>query len=119
MSRRAPITRQRSRWEIVPRLDHELLPWPSTWYLRHVSDGLLYALVAEEPQIGWHMSISFRDNRGNLSRYPSWDEIAHARDELLLDDLEFVMFLPRSEDYVALHDTTFHLHEHPARGAAS
>jgi hypothetical protein len=53
--------------------------------------------------------------RDQLTRYPRWDEIAHARDELLPADIDFVMWLPRAGDYVALHDTTFHLHEHPER----
>jgi hypothetical protein len=108
-----PITRQRSAWvefEHVP--DH--LGYACTWHRRRVGDGSLVACVGEEPQ-GWHLSISFRDNRGNLSRYPRWDEILHAREQLLPMDVEFAMFLPRPEEYVALHDTTFHLHEHPAR----
>lgn len=29
--KRAPITRQRSQWEQVEQLDHELLPWPTSW----------------------------------------------------------------------------------------
>ena len=49
-------------------------------------------------------------------RYPTWDEIADARDELLPGDVEFVMYLPRSGEYVAVHDSTFHLHELRARG---
>lgn len=116
--KRTPITRQRSGWERVEQLDHELMTWPTSWHRRRVSDGLLMACVADEPRIGWHLSISFRDNRGELTRYPRWDEIAHARDELLPADVEFVMFLPRAGQYVALHDTTFHLHEHPARGVS-
>jgi hypothetical protein len=79
-----------------------------------VGDGSLRALVAQEPA-GWHLSISFVDDRGRPSRYPRWDEITHARAELLPAELGFVMHLPPDDDYVALHDTTFHLHEHPER----
>jgi hypothetical protein len=119
-----PITKQRSPWQEVPVPDriravnpeaHGLALWE-----RRVSDGLLVALVCQEPlgvgrRLEWHLSISFRNHRGDLSRYPSWDEMAHARYELLPGDLEFVMFLPPVGDYVALHDTTFHLHEYPQR----
>jgi hypothetical protein len=109
---RAPITRQRSPW-----LEHEPMEFegiPTRTFRREVGDGALWAFVAEEPQ-GWHLSISFRDKRNKLTRYPRWDEIAHARDELLPADLDFVMWLPKAGEYVALHDTTFHLHEHPER----
>jgi hypothetical protein len=109
---RAPITRQRSPWlEAEPLTINDVR---TRTFRREVNDGALWALVAEEPQ-GWHLSISFRDRRDQLTRYPRWDEIAHARDELLPADIDFVMWLPRAGDYVALHDTTFHLHEHPER----
>jgi len=111
---RAPITRQRSPW--IEREHAEFDGVYTETYSRNVSDGTLWAFVAEEPQ-GWHLSISFRDQRGRLTRYPTWDEIAHARDALLPADVEFVMSLPKSGEYVALHDTTFHLHEHPERHA--
>lgn len=109
---RAPITRQRSRWlEAEPE---DFFGRIARRFRREVGDGSLWAIVCEEPQ-GWHLSISFRDRRNELTRYPRWDEIAHARDELLPEDVDFVMWLPKSDDYVALHDTTFHLHEHPQR----
>ena len=58
-----------------------------------------------DEDVGWHLSISCND------RYPSWDEIAHARYELLPTEIEFVMHLPKPEDYINIHDYTFHLHE--------
>jgi hypothetical protein len=112
MPERAPITRQRSPWIEDEALEFDGVP--TRTFSRRTGDGTLLAFVAEEPQ-GWHLSISFRNHRGEFSRYPSWDEIAHARDEHLPDDLDFVMFLPRAGDYIAVHDTTFHLHEHPPR----
>lgn len=81
---------------------------------RDVLDGTLVAIVAEEPE-GWHLSISFRDHRHRLSRYPTWDEIRDARYDLLPADLDFVMHLPPPDEYVNVHATTFHLHEHPPR----
>lgn len=86
------------------------------YFQRSVEDGTLWAIVSEEPQ-GWHLSISFRNRSNELSRYPTWDEIAHARYELLPVGLDFVMHLPPPEEYVALHDTTFHLHQSPQVGA--
>lgn len=108
----APITRQRSSWEIVD--SYEILGVPTVAARRRVHDGLLVALVAEEPH-GWHLSISHRDHRGEPRRYPTWDEIMHARTELLPADVAFVMHLPVEGEYVAVHPTTFHLHEHPER----
>lgn len=83
---------------------------------RNTFDGRLAVIVACEPQIGWHLSISHRDHRDRPCRYPHWDEIADARDVFLPPDLTFVMFLPPASEYVAVHDTTFHLHEYrPAK----
>lgn len=107
-----PLTRQRSPW-----VERELANFDgidTKTFSRNVSDGTLWAFVAEEPQ-GWHLSISFRDRRGALSRYPSWDEITHARYQLMPSDIDVVMHLPRESEYIAVHPTTFHLHEHPER----
>lgn len=109
-----PITRQRSKWteagSVPTAPGHTAQMWA-----RNVTDGRLRAMVAEEPA-GWHLSISFVDHRGTPSRYPRWDEITHARAELLPGDVGFVMHLPLDGSYVAVHDTTFHLHEWPERG---
>ena len=121
---RQPITRQRSQWEPdleVPAALEVLeaigVPRVGVWR-RRVSDGELAAMVADEPT-GWHMSISHsRRGRGGTwgpGRYPTWDEIADARYTLLPADRDFVMHLPPPAEYVAVHETTFHLHEHPPR----
>lgn len=115
MSAAKPITRQRSAWEHTGRAP-TLPGWSADVHVRRVADGELRAMVAEEPT-GWHLSISFVDHRGRPSRYPRWDEITHARGQLLPDDVAFVMHLPVADEYVAVHDTTFHLHEHPGRAA--
>jgi hypothetical protein len=112
-----PITKQRSKWQPMDLDDltpDEILGVPVYWWKRSVGDGTLVACVSEEPQ-GWHLSISYRDRRGHLTRYPTWDEIVNARDAFLPDDVDFVMHLPKAGEYVALHDTCFHLHEHPGR----
>lgn len=81
--------------------------------MRKVHDGTLRSIVAHEP-IGWHLSISWTGaSSATRKRYPTWDEIADAREQLLPVDLCFAMHLPPADEYVALHDTTFHLHECP------
>ena len=107
---RRPITTQRSKWTHIG-------PWQHCQhYQRNVTDGKLRVLVGEEP-IGWHLSISYQPPGRSSPRYPTWDEIADARDIFLPADLEFVMFLPKAGEYVAVHDTTFHLHQFPPTGA--
>lgn len=108
-----PLTRQRSQWTTQGSMP-TMPGWTARVLTRNVSDGTLRALVAEEP-MGWHLSISFVDHKERPSRYPTWDEITHARCELLPDDVGFVMHLPPNDEYVAVHETTFHLHEYPER----
>ena len=104
-----PMRRQRSPWR------HIESGQPGFFVAeRRVHDGLLVAIVADEP-LGWHLSISFRSHRGDLSRYPTWDELMHGRTNLLPTDVGFVMHLPAEDDYVAVHKTTFHLHQHPPK----
>lgn len=105
MMEHKPATKQRSPWVLADSII--IGPTVAKVFVRNVHDGELSAIVAEEPQIGWHLSISHR------RRYPSWDEIAHARYELLPGDLGFVMHLPPMAEYVAVHDNCFHLYQHP------
>lgn len=117
--KRQPITRVRSPWTEDPARYVEIgEKYPARFFYRNVSDGVLWAIVAIEPGLGWHLSISFRDHKGRLGRYPNWDEIAHAREVLLPEELGFVMHLPplTTDEYVALHLTTMHLHQHPEPG---
>lgn len=108
-----PLTTQLTPWRHVGHMP-TAPGWKADGYRRSVKDGSLRALVGEEP-MGWHLSISFTDDCNRPTRYPTWDEIAHARYELLPGDVDFVMHLPPAGEYVALHPTTFHLHEHPER----
>lgn len=91
------------------RVDH-----PFGWeaYQADVADGHLSVLITDEPT-GLHLSISHRTNeaRPQPGRYPTWDEIADARERFLPDDRTFVMHLPPKAEYVNLHSTTFHLWE--------
>lgn len=116
--KRSPITKQRSPWIEDNRLAAPIPGVPARAFRRRTHDGTLWAIVNELPESGWHMSISFRNVKNEPSRYPTWDEIAHGRDELLPAEVHFVMHLPSSSEvYVAHHPTTFHLHEYPPREA--
>jgi hypothetical protein len=108
-----PLTNIRSEWMEMRGGAQIIQGVEAKWFQRRTGDGILAACVSDEPGIGWHMSISFRDNKGDLSRYPRWDEIVDARETLLPVTLGFVMHLPSLDEYVALHATTFHLHQHP------
>jgi hypothetical protein len=84
-----------------------------------VTDGRLMVIVAKENE-AWHLSISHRsrllspfDGSPIPGRYPTWDEIAHARYALLPDDRTFGILLPPKAEYINLHPTCFHLHEVP------
>ncbi len=113
MKRDPLTTRPRSEWLRMegPTIDGRV----ADHYQRKVHDGLLVALVTHEPK-GWHLSISHRDHRGQYTRYPTWDEIAHADEVLLPPEATMAMILPPADEYVALHATTFHLHEIEGEG---
>lgn len=115
--KRTPRTRPRSKWTLLDASERHEIPYQR--HLRNVNDGTLLAIVTDDPGVGWHMSVSHRDHNAQLRRYPTWDELAHAREELLPDDLLFVMRFPREEEFVNVHDTTFHLFEHPPRNGGS
>jgi hypothetical protein len=113
-SMRRPITRHRSEWVEGP------VPGPLpagmaevSLHRRRVHDGTLTALRSRD--LGeLHLSVSWAGHSPRQAkRYPTWDELADARDALLPGDVAFVMVLPPAEEYVAVHDTTFHLHAAP------
>lgn len=120
---RKPRSHQRSPWQKTITGEDRIVEIMrlggasslESWW-RNVHDGQLRVLIAKEP-LGLHLSISHAKRvRGGAmepGRYPTWDEIADARYELLPADLDFVMHLPPPSEYVAVHDTTFHLHQHP------
>jgi hypothetical protein len=111
-----PLTKQRSPWVEQADLVEPVPGFPMRLAIRHVHDGRLIAMYGEEPT-GWHMSVSHRSHgtKHLYRRYPTWDELSHARYELLPGDRDFVMHLPPLDEYVSLHPSTFHLHEHPER----
>jgi hypothetical protein len=110
--KRSPVTKVRSEWEefAVDRLagmEPDLRA-----FRRNVSDGHLTVLVGTIAGQGCHLSISHRTNHQppRPGRYPRWDEIADARERFCPPDVTMAMLLPPASEYVAIHDTTFHLH---------
>jgi len=55
----------------------------------------------------WHLSIAGRD------RYPTWDEVAAIRYQLLPKDRCYAMLLPPVEEYINIHNFGFQLVEVP------
>ena len=53
----------------------------------------------------WHLSISCKN------RFPTWQEIHQARYDLIPNEAMMAMILPPKEQYVNLHENTFHLYE--------
>jgi len=104
-----------SEWVRVPA--SPLTPGCDAWQ-RDVKDGHLTVFVGQEPA-GWHLSISHRTNSNppRPGRNPKWNEIKDARYRFTPADVSMCMILPPPDEYVNVHETTFHLHEHPKDGA--
>lgn len=79
-------------------------PLPCGTSAQRFTRGPLNVLVAQE-EGRWHLSIS------TPTRYPSWDEIADARYDLLPDSIQVAMMLPPRAQYVNVHPYVFHLWE--------
>lgn len=65
--------------------------------------GECYIIVGRTDR--WHMSIS------HPTRYPTWDEIKTARYALIPRHVTMAMILPPPDEYLNVHQTTFHLWE--------
>jgi hypothetical protein len=101
---------EREPWVEVPVPTVVLGASPGTrGWQKDLADGHLSVFVSREPS-GWHLSISHRRGRDNRpGRYPGWDEIADARYQFCPPEVTMAMLLPPLEEYVNLHETTFHL----------
>jgi hypothetical protein len=62
-------------------------------------------IIVGQGEAGWHLSISCD------RRYPTWDEVAKARYELIPDAVTMAMLLPPQAWFVNLHPTCLHLYE--------
>lgn len=89
-----PLSGPERRWQAAGRLEPDL----KGYYMGRCT------ITVGTSHLGYHLSIA------HPKRYPTWDEIAKARYELLPADLTFVMVFPPSENYVN-HNNCFHLWE--------
>lgn len=103
----------RTGWQIiaVPLFLQSMSPLARA-YQKEVADGHLSVFVGRE-DAGFHLSISHRTNDipPVPGRYPTWDEIVDARYQFCPPQVVMAMLLPPKEEYVNLHETTFHLWE--------
>ncbi len=87
-----------------------------------VDDGKLVAVVshdaaAEDGGKLWHLSVSHRGNDGEKIRVPTYDELKHAKYQLLPRDIDvpMVLIFPKKgiskEKFVDIFTTTLHLWE--------
>jgi hypothetical protein len=115
---RAPMSKIRSEWTELTIPPGTALEADARAFQRNVTDGHLTVIVGTIPGEGCHLSISHRTNHPTPrpGRYPTWDEIADARYRFCPADVTMAMLLPPESEYVAIHDTAFHLHEMGAAG---
>ena len=73
-----------------------------------VPDGTLQAIRDTNTEGLWHLSITHQPKRRRKHRFPTWAEVAHARNDLLPANLTVVVYLPPP---VAAADDTLHLFE--------
>jgi hypothetical protein len=112
-------------WVRLPRSEHDNFLAVATGalglrvYQRQVADGHLTVLTGAETagrdEARWHLSISHRTNEHppKPGRYPTWDEIKDARYRFMPAHIYVAQLLPPADEFVSVHDTTFHLWEVP------
>lgn len=67
-------------------------------FTRRVRDGELRSIVScDPPDYRWNLTIT---HTGRKERYPTWEELTHARYELLPGKLCMALYLPSIEDAV-------------------
>lgn len=72
-------------------------------------DGMRVIASSDENQHGTllHVSLSYPD------RNPSWEDIKQVRGAFYAEDIDCMMVLPKTADYVNLHPHTFHIWQTP------
>jgi hypothetical protein len=82
---------------------------------RRVYDGELRAVRScSPPDFHWSLKLSFLPRgrrRRKHPRYPSWEELADARAQLLPTNTYMVMLVPVVEQLGPVVDTSFYLRE--------
>lgn len=77
---------------------------PSSVYCKSYRLGECTVMVTRERD-DWHLSIA------HPRRYPTWDEVAEARYELIPGDVTMAMLLPPKSDYINIHPNCFQVVE--------
>lgn len=95
----------------VPQRIKELLAHEGAINIRgYESKGGLSILYSEDAHPRWgrlkHCSVSRPD------RNPTWDEILEVKEQLF-GDIDAMMVMPKSADYVNLHKFCFHVWQIP------
>lgn len=104
---------KRIRWERL--LDQA----PGRCYRAKVADGWLKAIVSQDPveergilKTLWHLSVSHSGENWKPGRLPTWDELKHAKFNLVREDVPMVLIFPSSGAvYVNEYPTCLHLWE--------
>jgi hypothetical protein len=96
----------------LPDIIYERLEGEFWGFQKNLTDGHLTVIAAKEPP-GWHLSISHRTPLLVPGRYPVWDEIKEARYLFMPPDITMAQLLPPVDEFVNIHETTFHLWEVP------
>jgi hypothetical protein len=65
----------------------------------------LCSILISHSKYGWHFSIA------HPKRYPTWDEVAKVRYELIPDNVNMAMILPPRSEYVNIHNYCFQCHQ--------
>lgn len=110
--------REQIDWQATP-LDHVIMDLLDTAgsrevriYSRQVKDGALRAVVScDPPDYLWHLSITHAKRGRHDERYPSWEEVTHARYELLPGNLTMALYLPPIEEVTRDDTHTLYLRE--------
>lgn len=101
---------QRLKWIPVSHLPHG-----ARGYYASCDDGFLRAIVGLEPagkdgEMIWHISVSHVNKSLKHDRYPSWDELKHAKYQLVPDDVPMVLIFPsKAAKYVDVSPNCLHL----------
>jgi hypothetical protein len=71
-------------------------------FTRRVHDGELHSIVScEQPDYKWHLTVNHISRRKRGERYPTWEEVTHARYDLLPNKLVMALYLPPIEEQPA------------------
>lgn len=90
-------------------------PFGDNWVKDTPPNGRLNVIVSIDDG-DWHLSISHTLTSPIKipGRYPTYEEIKQARYLFCPDDVTMAMLFPPSNEFVNIHNTTFHLWQIPS-----